>query len=279
MNGFCFHANRLNEILYLLNFFAQQGEKWIFRGQSNAEWPLKSSLERAFEQFNVDDIDNKIRAEQHIIEMGDRTLRPYVPSFIEDKLDLLAFIQHFGGITRLLDFTDSFAVALFFASETSSSDVSVWCLKRNALRYDKVNLRNRNQRRAFASQIVGQFIEDDSVIAFAPSNLNKRLYAQQGLFLMPCTLRVSTEDLLTQKLGTPFAPQNIFDVDFDELEKYSCTAVLLKINVHKTILRDVLVALRKMNVSANHLFPGVSGICRSLSLLASGYRLDKDTEG
>ena len=98
MNGFCFHANRLNEILYLLNFFAQQGEKWIFRGQSNAEWPLKSSLERAFEQFNVDDIDNKIRAEQHIIEMGDRTLRPYVPSFIEDKLDLLAFIQHFVAL-------------------------------------------------------------------------------------------------------------------------------------------------------------------------------------
>ena len=200
-------------------------------------------------------------------------------SFVKDKLDLLAFIQHFGGVTRLLDFTDSFPVALFFASEsvaTPQDDISVWCLRRDKLRLDNSNLRNRDERREFASQIIEDGLEIDSVIAFAPTVLNERLYAQQGLFIMPCSLKKSLSELLENVLETDFSPNINPESDWENQKIDLENTVLIKFNFKGNIVRDILVALRKMNISADHLFPDITGMCRSLSLLASGYRLNKD---
>lgn len=281
MKSLLFKVDTVDKVFLLLDFFARQGETWIFRGQANSKWPLETSLERAFKKFKLTDKNARYAAERHIIEMGDRVLCQYrdISSLIKDKLDLLAFIQHFGGVTRLLDFTDSFPVALFFASESASDsdfDVSVWCLRRDELRRDNINLRNRDKRREFASQILECGLEMDSVIAFAPSVLNARLYAQQGLFVMPCSFEKSLADLLACVLQTDLPANENSESDLGDLNVDSKNAVLLKFDVDKNILRDVLVALRKLNVSADHLFPDITGICRSLSLLASGYRLNKD---
>lgn len=281
MKSYCFSIDNIDKIFQLFKFFARQGETWIFRGQANSTWPLETSLERAFRKFNLTDRDAWSEAEQHIIEMGNRVLcqKSDISSLIKDKLDLLAFIQHYGGVTRLLDFTDSFPVALFFACEAagnSKDDISVWCLRRDELRLNNINLRNRDKRREFASQIIEDRLEIDSVIAFAPSVLNERLYAQQGLFVMPCSLKKSLTELLEHVLKTDFSPNIDPESDWENQKIDSGNAVLIKFNFRGNIVRDMLVALRKMNISADHLFPDITGMCRSLSLLASGYRLNKD---
>ncbi len=280
MKSHMFHIHKLDDIFLLLNFFSSQGEKWIFRGQSDASWSLKSSLEREFERFSVFDAEKKVQAEQHILEMGTRVLsQEHVFSVQEgDLLETLSFVQHFGGTTRLLDFTDSFAVALFFAVEkyNEQKDASVWCIKRNALRCQIPCLRNRVERRKFADKVFKQEIDHPMVIAFAPFNLNQRIYAQQGLFLMPCSFRFSLEQQLKQMLDTTFSAKDITEANFNllnEFEYYADRDILLKIDIGKNILQDVLIALRKMNISASTLFPDITGICRDLSLLASGYRI------
>ena len=100
--------------------------KWAFRGQSNSEWGLSSSLERALGQIIHDD-DTKIDDRQKVVEGKEKLIlkefkrraHHYIPSppLDSNSLEWLALIQHYGGATRLLDFSHSFYVGAFFAVE------------------------------------------------------------------------------------------------------------------------------------------------------------------
>jgi hypothetical protein len=136
-------------------------------------------------------------------------------------------------------------------------------------------LLNRDKRRKIAQKILNTQ-KNMSVISFAPSMLNERIYAQQGLFIMPGILNKSFADLLEQKLNTNVSVKSISYGDWKDLGKSIKEDVLIKFDIHRNLSLDILIALRKLNVSANHLFPDITGICRSFSLLASGYRSNKN---
>src|SRR5216684_4475702 len=90
---------------------------FIYRGHADAEWKLESSLERIigtgwssqsaskFEEHSLDIFKSKF----HLYDK--ENLRP------ESKLAWLSLMQHYGVPTRLLDFTESPYVALYFALE------------------------------------------------------------------------------------------------------------------------------------------------------------------
>src|SRR4051794_8101362 len=101
--------------------------RWAFRGHSSAEWPLVTSLERlsllggtppGFLGNTEFWILHEFRRRAHI-------LLPSAPA-PECHLEWLALIQHYGGPTRLLDFTHSFYVAAFFAVENAVADAAIW---------------------------------------------------------------------------------------------------------------------------------------------------------
>lgn len=75
-----------------------QKRKYYFRGQANKEWDLLPGILR---QKNCNEL----------IEINKRN------NFnIKDNKEIsLALIQHYGGITRCLDFTRNYKIALFFA--------------------------------------------------------------------------------------------------------------------------------------------------------------------
>ncbi|MCY3860001.1 MAG: FRG domain-containing protein [Gammaproteobacteria bacterium] len=82
----------------------------LFRGEPE-RYPLVSSgLYRALKNSHDEALDiSKIEAE--IVKQA----RDYTSS--KDAMEILAEIQHFGGKTNLLDFTEDYQIALFFASE------------------------------------------------------------------------------------------------------------------------------------------------------------------
>ena len=224
--AYSIYVEDMAALFAVLEGFSQVGETWIYRGQADARWPLASSLERAVTNYarqqnlhiNVSEV------ERDIMEMGRRILkaRPDTVTFIDDDLDLLAYIQHHGGITRLLDLTDSFTIALFFAvNESTSEFATVWCLNRR-----KVNgmPSHREVRRELAQEILAEKREINAVFSFAPLLLNERMVAQQGLFLFPCAVKRNLQGLLFDSLELGYTDKKAleFPQERDLLQKLCC---------------------------------------------------------
>jgi len=136
---------------------------WIFRGESDYNWRLRTTFERAIIDYFIDkkklkedfndstNIEEKVQEalerkllnwksdknsqEKNIIEFEKNLLRDYqrksrnVMKYIPDQqnwVEWLATMQHYGAPTRLLDWNYSFFIALYFSVEKATSDCSIY---------------------------------------------------------------------------------------------------------------------------------------------------------
>jgi hypothetical protein len=106
---------------------------WVFRGQEDATWSLSTALQRGATGENAKALITKI--EEQIIEEFQRRAHHFLldPPELTARMEWLALLQHFGGPTRLLDFTRSFYVAAFFAAEKALAECAIWCINNHAL--------------------------------------------------------------------------------------------------------------------------------------------------
>lgn len=106
-------------------------KKWIFRGQSNSEWGLSTSFERLIIEngyLHLSELQLRT-AEILAIENFKREAAMSYQSRYDDKIEWLGLMQHYGAPTRLLDFTESPFIALYFATCTrENKDFSVWAI-------------------------------------------------------------------------------------------------------------------------------------------------------
>ena len=113
---------------------------------------------------------------------------------LEDDLRCLALMQHHGAPTRLLDFTKSPYVAAFFALEDAMTDAAVYALNTPALwsaapRFEPTLTRDRIDPRV-RGNYERYFIGNQwPVVWFGePLQMDRRLVAQSGLFVVPGVL-------------------------------------------------------------------------------------------
>ncbi|MDD2466883.1 MAG: FRG domain-containing protein [Desulfobulbus sp.] len=227
---------------------------WLFRGQPEAAWELETSLFRLFEDlqktFDICRPDKRRRfaRDQHEIAMishfkanAHLYLRS-LPHNRESNLEWLSIMQHFGCPTRLLDVTASPYIALFFALEQGHSDAAVYGFHQQELRntdievlgeeYQKNILKNVKKDKAF-------------IIPYEPKQTNERLVAQQGAFLVPSNNYETIDTII-----------NLYDDSKGHLAK--------KFIISEKLRLEGIQKLRRMNISAASLFPGLEGFCRSL---------------
>ncbi len=87
--------------------------RYLFRGQPRDE-PLLPKIARNNPTWDV------LKLEKHLLEDFRRGSVPYLAVRPEDEWDWLAVAQHYGLMTRLLDWTDNPLAALWFAVQGRS---------------------------------------------------------------------------------------------------------------------------------------------------------------
>ena len=253
---------------------------WLYRGQKNSEYELKTSFERACNRFNIEN-GNRIRVEENMIREFKRRLHHYTSNIPnEDATDeWLALMQHYGSPTRLLDFTYSPYVAAYFAFEKAvqNTKVVIWainvkwfqdhlneispCISRKYKEYQK-------KRVQYSKNFDLVFRRNEPVKLMLPINpfrLNERLAYQKGIFLCPGDIRSSFVDNLIGNI--------------DEMRENIKKFIIPTLENNENTIKGLDV-LDSMNISQTTLFPGLDGFARSsetkIPILFDRQRFDDD---
>lgn len=166
-------------------------------------------------------------------------------------------MQHFGVPTRLLDWTWSPYVALYFAVEEpprehkDDRNSAIWAIDLHWLETKEQKLlesKDVKDRTAYLSSLLDQ-CERPLIVKIDPPQANERMSAQQGFFLW--------------KLfeNTPCFDQILISMMMDPVQDKQ---VIRKLKVGASLRIEFLENLRSMNVHRGSLFPGLDGFCQSL---------------
>lgn len=127
----------------IINRLRSYNDSWIFRGQSDAQWGLRTSLGRIIDKIR----EKKKDSAKELIRLGllpktiVKTFNEVAPLYgIEVEKDNniwnnLALMQHYGIPTQLLDFTFAPFVALFFSIDEkySAQESAIFCFNTEKL--------------------------------------------------------------------------------------------------------------------------------------------------
>jgi hypothetical protein len=242
----------------------------VYRGHSDSDWELDTAIRRTKLKFNEHAGGHDfLYAERASLRTFKSRAHFYLDD-LPDQSDLVSWLsvmQHHGTPTRLLDFTRSFYVALFFAATEATSDFCVWAIEDHWLRVEGANFAKKHGFDYTNGLRFGELtsiyyaanhvlshnsfggneddFEDESVLLVELDRQIPRLAVQQGCFLMPVALEASFMD----NLGALASGKHT-----------SIKRIVIPVK-----LRDeILMHLRAMNITAEALFPGIDGFARSL---------------
>lgn len=268
---------------------------YIFRGQGDVAWPIESTLlrlvKRCHSEWNDPETPNLY--ERKMLQEFKYRFPLYDSSKIiepNNNVEWLTLMQHYGTPTRLIDFTKSIFVALFFALDGSyDKDSVIWairkfepekehvkayCKKNNCCTVSHETLNSYFHERA--NNFIGCFQGRDGVdeiIPIYPNIANERITIQQGVFLMSTNLHKSFEDVFNSvmginenKLNTEIV--NLLNASYNRFAKSGIkNLVQFKVVIPRKFKWELTQLLHQMNISAETLYPGLEGMAKSLGRL------------
>jgi hypothetical protein len=214
--------------------------KWIYRGHENSLWHLQHSLERVIEERNsyINKLETIIfdKNDEFLFAFLEKTKDPIDDMYLNEynaiqdymskthqlnlsKIEALCNLQHYGGKTRLLDFTFSINIALYMSLENKNKFHCrcIWAINYKSLNeklenliikyfvndktteeklITKFNLEGYFQNKLYHEFVKMCFYDEDSdeipidqdiIIPIVIPDQNPRITAQNGLFLFPTT--------------------------------------------------------------------------------------------
>ena len=168
--------------------------KLWYRGMYKADYKLLPNIFREYKNGSVEsryvDYENQINADFK------RNAYPYFknPPGDDDYKEWLNIIQHYGVPTRLLDWSENYLVALYFAvvdeNKTENKDATVWVLNPNIYN-QTVNSKESNTKRLHGDNYLYAFNKRKKDINMTeypclvfPKYLDNRMQAQLSRFLL-----------------------------------------------------------------------------------------------
>lgn len=242
-----------------------RSSSYVFRGHGSASWTLQTTLERLGSLDIAGD-------ERLMLAYFKQRAMPLVPQGVTfDAAPVttwLSLLQHYGGPTRLLDFTRSPYAAALFAMEkaSTSSPYAIYAIRAGAAQLYAVeqmaaawNIRRQDAERfVFAGQegVLSLLIEKsivgfDAVLPVEPLTFDLRQSSQQAVFMCPGTLLQSAEALVSAIPDGEGLWPNV-----------------VKLEIAAGVRNEAIPDLVAMNVTQASLFPGLDGLGRSAALQA-----------
>ena len=254
----------VEELIRRINDFPNH---FFYRGHADANWALQSSLERILggawsteqAQLFEEDSINRFQSKFHLYDK--ENIEP------DTKLAWLSIMQHYGVPTRLLDFTESPYVALYFAIEAykpqSGADLAVFALDYSAIMDQSIafiaskDVEFKETRSSVYKKqdlifetIVDRFAYEIAWIT-EPKKLNARLDRQAGSFLLSGDRGLRIADVLASK--------QYKDVPMSKFIVPAC------------LYTGVFALLRKMNITSKSLYGDLDGLARSIRMQMQAY--------
>lgn len=218
---------------------------WYFRGQAQVGWGLTPSLIRHFgdaklEREKAHGIERGIY--RHFLSQAHLYLKPGILMKLTEIIGWWIVMQRYSCPTRLLDWTQSPYVALYFAVEQSADrDGALWAFPAPPL--ETLMTKQHGVLRHEDEEIfTGTF---EAVYPILSTLHTERSIAQQSTFTI-CTDIFGDHGEIISKA---FAGQE---------DRYP----LHKIVIPSSLKHEFLSRLRVMNITASSLFPGIDGLGR-----------------
>lgn len=248
-----------DELIEKLNTYKNN---YVYRGHANAAWRLQSTLERILGKGQTPEKAQEIenyslflfKSKYHIYKSGE-----HIPA---KKLAWLSVMQHYGVPTRLIDFSTSPYVALYFALETydrkSGDDLAIYAIDYTAVmdasqsvirRFDRQFRIEPNDITGKQDKIFESTIDKylcDIVWVTEPFELNARIDRQAGTFLISGNLNKSTEEILN-------------DTHYDNCD-------IVKIIIPGEFYSAIFGILRKINMSAKSIYGDLGGLAKQIKM-------------
>jgi hypothetical protein len=181
----------------------------------------------------------------------------------DDYIGWMSIMRHHGAPSRLLDVSYSVYVAIYFALADAriGRDAALWCFSMGWLNEAYINMAPRGYNESLQEDKQGRFVELFKVVL---NDRDPKVYVLNP-YEMPARL--------TRQNGGLFVPTDIassFYRNLSTMKRYSGSRpwiIKQKLSFNSTDLREVLYNLRKMNITAATLFPGIDGFATSLKML------------
>lgn len=154
-----------HDFMETLNWHSIVSDLTLYRGQADAKWELEPRIVRndmmgSFNKIEKDILDEFRRLGRSMLTQD----------ILSNEWDLLAFAQHHGLRTRLLDWTSNPLVALWFMfwEDSKVEERALWIL----YLVDK----------DIANTSIGTPFTQRRTLAFKPNHVTQRITAQSGWF-------------------------------------------------------------------------------------------------
>lgn len=238
--------NFLNQIEKEIERIEKHSDIVCFRGQADSQWDLLPTLLVKKNELKLSDEEIMIKETALFFDFNTNA-GPLLKDNINDW-EILFEMRHHGIPTRLLDWTESFSNALYFALHGNGSTPVIWimdCYGLNKATWNNKTIPNPLKDLDFSYEeayLLSKTKEPyKTALAIIPPRFSKRLFAQKGLFTLQ---------------GTNTTPMNLDPKTNKFFKKFE-----LPLNA----LDDAKRFLKLSGVNHYSIYPDLDGLSRHLN--------------